>query len=56
MLAFWIHAEQYYRRADGTPSLELDSIRLSLKPLRKLYGHVKASEIGPLALKAVRKK
>jgi integrase len=56
ILAFWSHAEKYYSCADGTPSLELDSFRLSLKPLRHLYGHVKASEIGPLALKAVRQK
>ena len=39
---------------DGTPTGEYDNIRLSLRPLRKLFGATMADEFGPLALKAVR--
>jgi integrase len=56
ILAFWKHAEEHYRQPDGTPTNELNDFRLSLKPLRELYGHTVAREFGPLALKAVRQK
>jgi hypothetical protein len=36
ILAFWRHAEQHYRREDGTPTNELNDYRLSLRPLREL--------------------
>src|SRR4051794_14074023 len=32
ILAYWHHAEGYYRRPDGRPSSELEKIRLSLRP------------------------
>jgi integrase len=54
ILAFWRHAEQHYRRPDGTPTNELNDYRLSLRPLKELYGHSPTAEFGPLALKAVR--
>jgi integrase len=54
ILAFWGHAEGYYRRDDGTPAAELENLRLALRPLKQLYGGTPASEFGPLALKAVR--
>jgi integrase len=54
LLRFWPHVEQYYRRPDGTQTGEVDSFRLSFKPLKRLYGTTTASNFGPLALKAVR--
>jgi integrase len=42
------HVEGLYR------SNEPNNIRLSLKPLRELYGATRAADFGPLALKAVR--
>src|SRR5262245_37097786 len=38
ILAFWPHAEQHYRRPAGTPTNELRDFKISLKPLRRLYG------------------
>jgi integrase len=56
ILAFWRHAEQHYRHPDGTPTSELLSYKLSLRPLKELYGHVPTAEFGPLSLKAVRQR
>lgn len=42
------------RVVDGTPTSELADYRLSLRPLKDLYGHTLAKDFGPLALKAVR--
>jgi integrase len=56
ILAFWMHAEGYYRHPDGTPTSELDCLRAALKPLRAIYGHTPAAEFGPLALKSVRER
>lgn len=54
ILAFWEHAQSYYRHPDGTPTREADNFRDALRPLRRLYGHTQAVEFGPLALRAVR--
>jgi len=54
LVRFRTHAEAYYRDPDGAPSGELDGYRLSLRPLRQLYGHTQAREFGPLSLKTVR--
>src|SRR5262245_52321374 len=54
LLAFWRHAEQDYRHPGGTATGELNDYRLSLRPLKHLYGHTPARGFGPLALKAVR--
>jgi integrase len=54
ILRCWVYAKQHYRR-DGRPTRELDNIRDSLRPLKKLYGHTAAAQFGPLALKAVRR-
>jgi integrase len=56
LLAFWRHAEQHYRGPDAKPTKELADFRLSLMPLKDLYGHTLAAEFGPLALKTVRQK
>jgi hypothetical protein len=52
-LAFWTHAQSYYRKPDGTPTSELDNVRLALKPLRRLYGATPAVAFGPKALKSL---
>jgi integrase len=52
--AFWPHVEKHYRRPDGTPTKEVSDQKLSLRPLKHLYGHSPARDFGPLALKAVR--
>jgi hypothetical protein len=54
LLAYWHHAETYYRSGDGKPSHELGNIRDALRPVRKLYGACKVRLFGPLALRAVR--
>src|SRR5262249_30172860 len=49
--AFWDHVEQHYRRPDGTPTSEVADYKLSLRPLKHLYGDTTANGVGPLALK-----
>ena len=57
MLArFWVHAEDYYRDANGNQTKELSCYRFSLRPFCELYGHTKAAEFGPRSLKTVRQK
>ena len=48
------HAEQHYRRADGSQTHELDEYKLVYKLVRELYGDQRAEQFGPLRLKAVR--
>lgn len=50
ILAYWEHANEYYRDSP----VELEKIRLSLRPVRQLYGSTEAHSFGPLALRAVR--
>src|SRR5262249_8083733 len=52
--AFWRHVEQHYRRPDGTQTSEVTDYKLSLRPLKHLYGDTPSARFGPLALKAVR--
>src|SRR5262249_23722274 len=52
--AFWPHVEKHYRRPDGTQTNEVNDYKLSLRPLKHLYGDDAAKDFGPLALKAVR--
>jgi hypothetical protein len=54
LLAFDDHARNYFRKPDGTSTSELRDFRLSLRPLRELYGHTRSADFTPLALKAVR--
>ncbi len=54
ILAYWEHADRHYRRADGTPSGELENMRVALSPPRRLHGATSAIEFGPLALRQVR--
>ncbi|MFO0806223.1 MAG: site-specific integrase [Gemmataceae bacterium] len=53
-LAFLIHAEKHYRRADGSQTSELHEFKSLIRIVRPLYGDSPVSEFGPLALKAVR--
>jgi integrase len=54
ILMFWKQGETYYRRADGTPTGELDNYRLALRPLKALFGGTTARDFGPMSLKLVR--
>ena len=51
---FWIHANAYYRKPDGTPTTSISCFRMALKPLKRLYGLTRVAEFGPMALKVVR--
>jgi integrase len=44
----------YYRRPDGSPTSEVDNIKLALRPLKRLYGHTAAADFDGPALEAVR--
>jgi integrase len=54
--AFRAHAEQHYRRGDGSITNEYHEYRLTIRYVRELYGHTPARSFGPLALKAIRQK
>jgi integrase len=56
ILAYWPHAEQHYRHADGTASQELAGFRLTFRPLKEMYGHTAAKDFGPMALKSLRER
>lgn len=53
ILGYLRFADGYYRK-NGEPTGEYDSIRHSLKPLRRLYREAAVADFGPLALKTVR--
>lgn len=53
MLAYWRHAETYYVK-NGRPTDEQHCLRSAFRLLRRLYGTSPATDLGPLALKAVR--
>jgi hypothetical protein len=54
ILAYWRIVEEYYRQPDGYPTSEINNIRLALRPLRQLYGHIRAADFDGLHLEAVR--
>ncbi|NQU25809.1 MAG: hypothetical protein HQ567_31360 [Candidatus Nealsonbacteria bacterium] len=54
ILAFWHHVKQRYVK-NGAPTSEQRSYRTALRPVRRLYGGVPATDFGPLALVACRK-
>lgn len=53
ILGFLKHADEYYRENDR-PTGEGSNIMLTMRLLKKQYGHTLANALGPLALKAVR--
>jgi hypothetical protein len=54
-LAYFRHAETYYVK-NGLKTSEVDVIRMALRPVKLLYGHIPARNFGPLALDACRQK
>ena len=55
-LLFGPHVEEFYGRADGSATSEVEEYKLSLRTLRQMYGHILANQFGPLSLKAVRQR
>jgi integrase len=53
---YFQHAEEYYRRPDGSQTEEVNEYRAALKVLRGLYGATLCRDFGPLQLKTVRNK
>ena len=51
--AYATHVESYYVQ-DGQQTGEVTSIKLAMRPLKRLYGSLSASEFSPLKLQAVR--
>jgi integrase len=54
MEAFLEHAEQHYRREDGTATSEVREYKATIKAVRVLYGELPAADFSPLKLKVVR--
>jgi integrase len=55
ILVYWPAVETYYRHPDGTPTTEVDNIRLALRTLKKLYGHTQTAKFDCLSLETVRR-
>jgi integrase len=55
ILAFWEHAKQRYIK-HGKSTSEIQSYRMALRPVRRLYGSGSVAKFGPLALVACRQK
>lgn len=51
---FMRHADTWYATSEGKPGREIANLRLVLRPLRALYGPVRADSFGPLQLKSFR--
>jgi integrase len=54
LVAFWDHAQEWYRRPDGTPTTEVRNFRPIIRLLRDTYGEKPVTEFGAIALRAVR--
>jgi integrase len=54
MVAFLAHAEEHYRRPDGTQTSEVDDYKRVIRIVREMYGPELAREFGPRKLTAVR--
>jgi hypothetical protein len=52
ILAYWRHVVDYYVK-DGHATSEQETIRQALRFVKAAYGHTRAMDFGPLALKAV---
>jgi integrase len=51
---FRVHAEAFYRDADGNQTARVESLKFGLRALRELYADLPAEEFGQSHLKAVR--
>lgn len=56
LLAFWKHAENYYRDPNGKPTSQLSTYRQTIRVVRSMYGLEPVEKFGPLALRAVRQR
>jgi integrase len=56
LLAFLRWADGHFRRADGSPTGEIDEFKHVANLVREVYGLTLAQDFGPLALKAIRQK
>lgn len=56
VVAYFKHAQSYYRRSDGTSTETAENMRPAFRTLREMYGPTPISEFGPLSLKAVRQR
>ena len=54
MLSFMVYAKSHYRQPDGTPTSELNNYKVTLRPLKELFGNLHAQNFGPRELKTVR--
>jgi hypothetical protein len=54
--AYVQYVRGYYRKPGGGVTKEVEDIRLSLRPVKALYGRKPCSELGPTALKVVRQR
>jgi integrase len=54
LLAYWQHAQKYYRHPDGRPTTEIANLKPPLRRLRELYADKPAADLDSLALVAVR--
>jgi integrase len=54
ILRFLEHAQVHYRRADGSVTHEVNHFKQAFRDLRRLFGHLPASDFSPLKLKALR--
>ena len=55
MLArFWVHAQEYYRHANGTPTSEVENLRQAMRPLKQVYANNRVIDFGPRCLRTVR--
>lgn len=53
ILAYWRHAQEFYRTREGNPSREPGEIRIALNDVQRLCGPTPAKKFAPRALKAV---
>ncbi|HEX8324326.1 MAG TPA: site-specific integrase [Tepidisphaeraceae bacterium] len=54
IVAFWQHAETYYRDKDGQPTGEAQNFLYSLRVLRRLFGTMPAAKVDSETLEACR--
>lgn len=51
--AYLAHAEEWYRKPDGTPTKQITVVRPAIRALRSLYGSVPAEEFRPSCLRVL---
>ena len=52
---FWTHAQDYYRKPDGTFATDLADYKVTLRPVKHLFGHTMARQFSPSKLDEVRR-